>query len=313
MAVSSFGSVYLMVVAWPGFKMHLIHSNQIATSAELVRELLRSQYLDIANEPIAEQPMHGTDSDTYRVGDHHAVRLPIIDWAFGKQEHIRPWLPWINVRISTPVPIPVYYGAPDCGYPHTWTIYPWLPGETLDFGVESPDIARDIAGFLLEVRAMPIEGAPSAGRSPHALDGDVRKCLDQLTDKDGREELIKVWDEMMQSPAWDGEERVWMHGDVAPGNLLFIEGTFAGAIDWTEIGVGDPASDLQVAWNFFGPKGREAFREAMRVDDAVWDRARARAFAQASFQLPYYRDTFPALAEQAQYVFAQIFNETQQS
>lgn len=286
-----------------------MHPNQIPTSAELVRALLKSQYPALADEPIAESPLHGTDSDTYRVGTHHAVRLPIIDWAVGKQEHIRPWLPWISERIFTPVPIPVHYGTPDDGYAHNWTIYPWLPGETRDFGVEDSQTAQDIAQFLQELRAMPIENAPSAGRSPHALDADVRKCLAQLSHEDCRDELIVIWDQMMATPAWDGEGAVWMHGDVAPGNMLFVDGSFVCAIDWTELGVGDPASDLQVAWNFFGPEGRAAFRETMNVDDAIWHRARARAFAQASFQLPYYRETNVALASQAKYVFRQIMKE----
>lgn len=286
-----------------------MHENQVPTSSALVRDLLRSQYPALADEPIADTHLHGTDSFTYRVGDYHAVRLPIIDWAVGKQEHIRPWLPWIAERISSPIPIPVYYGTPDCGYPHDWTIYPWLPGETLDIGVDDPQAARDIAVFLAEIRSLPIDGAPTAGRSPHALDADVRKCLDQLTEADLRGDLIAIWDAMMESPPWDGIDRVWMHGDVAPGNLLFIDGVFAAAIDWTELGVGDPASDLQVAWNMFAPGARAVFWEAMSVDDSIWHRARARAFAQASFQLPYYRETNLALATQAQYVFAQILDE----
>ena len=134
--------------------MTKMHPNQTPTSPTLVRNLLRSQFPSLAGEPIAGSPLHGTDSDTYRVGDHHAVRLPIIDWAIGKQNHIRPWLPWINDRISTPIPIPVYYGTPDAGYPHDWTIYPWLPGTTREFGVNDPDVARDIAGFLRVANAM---------------------------------------------------------------------------------------------------------------------------------------------------------------
>lgn len=286
-----------------------MHPNQIPTSRELVKDLLRSQYPSLADEPIANEPMHGTDSDTWRVGEHHSVRLPIVDWAVGKQQHIRPWLRWIRDHIFTPVPIPVYYGTPDCGYPHEWTIYPWLPGEPLEFECDDPQVGRDIARFLKELRQLPTDGAPAAGRSPHALDPDVRKCLAQLMDSDRREDLIGIWDQMMESPAWDGADAVWMHGDVAPGNLLFIKGRFHAAIDWTELGVGDPASDMQVAWNMLTGSAREAFRETIDVDDETWCRARARAFAQASFQLPYYRETFPALGNQASYVFQQILNE----
>lgn len=292
------------------FAMMTMHPNQILTSPDLVRNLLRSQYPALADEPVADTPFHGTDNDVYRVGNYHSVRLPIVDWSVNNEERIRPWLPWLGDRLSTRVPVPVYYGRPDSGYPYSWTIYPWIAGETRPFGTDGEQIAKDIAAFLKELRSLPAEGAPSAGRSPHALDVDVRKCLDQLTDADRREELIEIWDAMMQSPVWDGSGAFWMHGDVAPGNLLLVDGRLNAAIDWSGLGVGDPASDLQVAWNFFGSTGREVFREAMDVNDEIWYRARARAFAQAAFQLPYYRDSFPALAEQARYVFAQILAES---
>lgn len=287
----------------------MMHPNQIPTNPDLVRCLLRSQYPELANAPISDSPFHGTDSDTYRVGEHHCVRLPIIDWAVGKQEGIAPWLLWLDRRLTLTVPAPVFFGEPGCGYPHTWTIYPWIGGETLPFGSKDPRVAHDIADFLIKLRCLPTEGAPASGRSPHALDADVRKCLAQLTEGDHRDDLIEIWNEMMTMPPWDGTGAVWMHGDVAPGNLLFRGGWLVAAIDWSELGVGDPASDLQVAWNMLGPDARRVLRESMQVDDVTWERARARALAQASFQLPYYRDSLPALAAQAQWVFGEILAE----
>lgn len=278
-----------------------------------MRNLLRSQYPDLANAPISEMPFHGTDNDVYRVGEYHSVRLPVIEWSVGNEDRIRPWLPWLKDRLSTQVPVPKFYGEPDCGYPHSWTIYPWIAGEPQSFGMNDRQTALDIAVFLKDLRSQPTEGVPPAGRSPHALDADVRKCLNQLTEADHRDKLVSIWDEMMETPAWDGSDAVWMHGDVAPGNLLFKDGRLVAAIDWSGLGVGDPASDLQVAWNFFGPEGRAVFREAMLVDDEVWSRARARAFAQASFQLPYYRHSLPTLAQQAKYVFAEILDEFRNS
>lgn len=286
-----------------------MHSNQIPTSKELVRALLQSQYPVLADEPIASEALHGTDNDVYRLGLNHSVRLPIIDWAIANEDRMRPWLSWLQDRLNIDVPVPLYYGEPDCGFPHTWSIYPWFEGTTLEFGVEDPQVAQDIAAFLQQIRTLPTESVPTAGRSPHALDANVRECLDQLTVEDRREELIAFWESFMKTPAWDGDGSLWMHGDVAPGNLVFKDGCFVAAIDWSGLGVGDPANDLQVAWNMLTGEARSAFREAMSVDDQTWYRARARAFAQASFQLPYYRDSLPALANQAKYVFNEILNE----
>lgn len=287
----------------------MMHPNQIPTSPDLVKRLLRQHYPSLAHLEVSEHPHHGTDSDTYRVGEHHSVRLPIIDWAVGGQERIRDWLPWLDDRLILPVTRPLFYGPPDCGYPESWTIYPWVPGAPLAFGCDDRQVAIDIADFLIEIRALPIDGAPHSSRSPHALNEDVRRCLAQLIDADHRDDLITIWDEMMTTPAWDGTGVCWMHGDVAPGNLLFEDGHLAAAIDWSGLGVGDPASDLQVAWNMLTGEARSVFRDALAVDDDTWNRARARAFAQASFQLPYYRDTFPTLATQAQYVFGEILAE----
>ena len=203
----------------------------------------------------------------------------------------------------------MYYGTPGSGYPYEWSIYPWFQGDLLDMGCDEPAVGTQIAAFLTELRSFPTEGAPESGRSPHALDADVRKCLAQLNDEDRRDDLERIWNAMMATPPWDGTGAVWMHGDVAPGNMIFRDGRLVAAIDWSGLGVGDPARDLQVAWNMLTGEARLAFREEMQVDDFTWERARARAFAQASFQLPYYRDTFPNLARQATYVFAEIVAE----
>lgn len=286
-----------------------MHPNQIETSPELVRALLQNQMPQLATFPIAGKPFSGTDNAVYRVGDHYSVRLPIVEWSVNNEERMKPWLPWLRERLDTDVPVPIYYGQPDAGYPHSWAIYPWFAGDVLEMGCNDTHIAREIAAFLNQLRSLPTNGVPSSGRSPHALDADVRKCLAQLTEADRRDDLVRTWDQMMTTPAWDGEGSLWMHGDVAPGNLIFEEGCLVAAIDWSGLGVGDPASDLQVAWNMLAPEPRRVFREEMAVSDAVWERARARAFAQASFQLPYYRETNTSLASQATYVFQQILAE----
>jgi aminoglycoside phosphotransferase (APT) family kinase protein len=43
---------------------------------------------------------------------------------------------------------------------------------------------------------------------------------------------------------------VWVHGDVAAGNLLVRDGRLSAVIDFGSSGVGDPASDLMIAWTF---------------------------------------------------------------
>jgi aminoglycoside phosphotransferase (APT) family kinase protein len=54
------------------------------------------------------------------------------------------------------------------------------------------------------------------------------------------------------------------------------------------MGVGDPACDAQVAWKLHSAAARDAFREALGVDDATWDRARGWVVSQAVGILAYY-------------------------
>ena len=42
---------------------------------------------------------------------------------------------------------------------------------------------------------------------------------------------------------------MWVHGDLLPGNLLVVEGRLAAVIDFGALNAGDPACDLQPAWN----------------------------------------------------------------
>ena len=55
---------------------------------------------------------------------------------------------------------------------------------------------------------------------------------------------------------------VWVHGDIAAGNLLVDEkGALVSVIDFGCIGVGDPACDLTIAWTLFEGKSRRVFKE----------------------------------------------------
>jgi aminoglycoside phosphotransferase (APT) family kinase protein len=78
-----------------------------------------------------------------------------------------------------------------------------------------------------------------------------------------------------------------------PGNLLFKQGRLSAVIDFGELGIGDPACDLMIAWNLFSGESREVFRTALAVDDATWTRGRGWALSQALIFIPYYLNTNP--------------------
>jgi aminoglycoside phosphotransferase (APT) family kinase protein len=102
---------------------------------------------------------------------------------------------------------------------------------------------------------------------------------------------------------------VWVHGDLLPGNLLVVGGRLSAVIDFGCLNVGDPACDLQPAWNVFVGDSRPRFRAELQVDDASWLRGRGMALAQAVWVLPYYWDTNPGMIRQASHALAQVLND----
>ena len=111
-----------------------------------------------------------------------------------------------------------------------------------------------------------------------------------------------------RSPEWDGPP-VWLHTDLAPGNILVADGRLSAVIDWAGIGIGDPACDLPVAWNLLPSDVRDVFRATLGVDDATWARGRGWALSIALIQLPYYQDTNPPLAANARLVVREVLAE----
>jgi aminoglycoside phosphotransferase (APT) family kinase protein len=102
------------------------------------------------------------------------------------------------------------------------------------------------------------------------------------------------------------EACAWIHGDLAPGNVLVTDGRLDAVIDFGALGIGDPTVDLIVAWNLLPAVARDVFRAALGVDDTTWLRGRGWALSIALIQLPYYRITNPSLAANARHVIAEV-------
>ncbi|HYI32748.1 MAG TPA: hypothetical protein VEX88_04725, partial [Glaciibacter sp.] len=58
-----------------------------------------------------------------------------------------------------------------------------------------------------------------------------------------------------------------------------------------------------------GPVGRDAYRNALSVDNDTWNRSRGFALHQAAMIIPYYRETNPAFVAQALRTVEQIIAE----
>jgi aminoglycoside phosphotransferase (APT) family kinase protein len=116
---------------------------------------------------------------------------------------------------------------------------------------------------------------------------------------------LRLWKTAVEAPRWD-KAPVWVHGDIKADNVLVRDGALCAVIDFGGVGYGDPACDLQIAWNFMTAPQREIFREAMQADAAMWLRGMGWALSVAVIALPYYKDSNPALAEISRHTIAQV-------
>ena len=149
------------------------------------------------------------------------------------------------------------------------------------------EFAADLAGFLVALRG---GRRHAAGRPPEHTASTAAATSACTTRRPGRaspisaaplpvDRLAAVWDAALAS-AWDAAP-VWVHGDVAVGNLLVRRGRLSAVLDFGTSAVGDPACDLVIAWTFLPDAAREVFREAVALDDATWARARGWALWKA--------------------------------
>jgi aminoglycoside phosphotransferase (APT) family kinase protein len=274
-----------------------MHDDEVDTDADLVRRLLASQFPQWAALRIERVSSAGTDNAIYRLGDDLAVRLPRIHWAVDTVAKEQKWLPVLAPQLPLAVPVPVAAGEPDEEFPYPWGVVRWLPGElaTVDRLEDPVDAARDLAAFVRALRSIDATGGPKHHRGQPVRLGDemVRKGIAGVRDEIDADAVIAAWDRVMAAPDYEGPP-VWFHGDLSYLNVLARNGKLTGVIDWGTCGVGDPAIDTLVAWSLFPPDARQAYRNALDVDDATWERGKGWVLTGA-FGIPYYRDTNPVL------------------
>jgi aminoglycoside phosphotransferase (APT) family kinase protein len=251
---------------------------------ELVRALLREQFpqwADLAIEPVRRG---GWDNRSFRVGADLVARLPSHAAYAAQPPREHRWLPYLAPQLPLPVPAVVALGQPGCGYPWPWSVRRWIEGRALES--RGAQVAASLGRFLAALQAIDAAGGPAPGAHNfhrggelEAYSGEVRRALVILEGRVAEHAALALWNEAASTrrelpPAW-------VHGDVAPGNLLERDGRLAAVIDFGNLAVGDPACDLAIAWTWLEGPARDHFRAALAPDEATWLRGRAWALWKA--------------------------------
>lgn len=254
---------------------------------ELVRKMIAAQFPEFAHLPIQAVKNGGHDNRTFHLGDELLIRMPSGKAYEAQVEKESEWLPKLAPQLSLPITEPVAKGKPTKDYPYSWSINKWIVGETVtQNNVDLNQFAGDLAGFLKELQTIDASVGPRSGVHNFYRGGDLkvydtetRNALYSLKDQVDVETCQRIWEQALSSK-WQGK-RVWVHGDIAPGNLIVRNGRLAGVIDFGILGTGDPSCDLAMAWTFFDANSRAIFMEKMVLDEDTWNRARGWALWKA--------------------------------
>src|SRR5687768_6543155 len=290
-----------------------MHVDEVDINIVLVRRLVAAQFPQWADLPIRPVQPGGWDNRTFHLGEEMSVRLPSAQAYAAQVEKEHRWLPRLAPLLPLPIPVPLAMGVPAEGYPWHWSVYRWLDGEIATMGRigDLRQFATALAQFLAALQRIDPTGGPPPG--PHCFyrggpltvyDAESRQAIAALEGQIDADAARTVWEAALGA-TWHGPP-VWVHGDVAAGNLLVKRGRLSAVIDFGCSAVDDPACDLTIAWTLLSGESREAFRAGVPVDGSAWARGRGWALWKGLITLAEYIHTDPLKAKEARRVIDEV-------
>ena len=288
----------------------------ITINVELVQSLIKEQFPDWSHLEVKPVKNGGHDNRTFHLGDQMSVRLPSAERYIPQVEKEHKWLPFLTKHLSLPISTPLAKGKPADNYPCPWSIYKWVEGETANREniVDLNQLAKDLGGFLVELQSIDASEGPLAGIHNFHRGGDLavydeqsRNAIENNKEIFNEHVLKELWELSLDSK-WD-REPVWLHGDVATGNILVKDGKLSAVIDFGGLGVGDPSCDAVMAWTFFDDDSRKIFKAALDMDEETWNRARGWALWKALIMFEGNKDANKTMAEESYRIIKIIIDE----
>jgi aminoglycoside phosphotransferase (APT) family kinase protein len=251
---------------------------EVEVDVELVEVLLAQQHPNLASLPVRAAE-HGFDNYMFRLGESFAVRMPRSAAAARLLANEQRWLITLSDRLPLQIPVPIRVGQPAFGFPWRWSVVPWLVGATAEVSPVAAQEASRLAAFLRALHVAAPADAPRNFERAAALSSRAAAIAERIQNLERATDVITdrvrgAWREALQAP--NETPPTWIHGDLHARNVLTLEGTITGVIDWGDMTSGDPAIDLACLWMLLpNESARRKAQEAYdAVNDALWMRAR---------------------------------------
>ena len=204
---------------------------------------------------------HPLERTTHFTGsaDDMAVRLPRIHWAVGQVDKEHRWLPRVRPTSATRYTRSARQGGSRGGLPLALVGLQVARRARMRplSASRIPPGGDDLAQFIAALQRIDATAGPPPGPTISLRGGRWPCETTQTRDRDrgisARYDRYRCGDRGVGSSppgARMAQLAVWIHGDLQSGNLLAQQGRLSAVIDFGCLGVGDPACDLQVAWNF---------------------------------------------------------------
>lgn len=281
-----------------------------AIDPTLVTALVRAEFPRWGEDPVVAVPESGNDHRTFRLGRDHLVRLPADADYVPQVEKEQRWLPRLAPLLPLRIPVVAGRGRATAFFPAPWSVYEWIDGHRPDAARMADDVALadGLASFLAALRRVDADGGPAPGLHSAFRGGDVAQWEDQvlprlaLLDRSDRDRARGIWREAVDA-TFTGPP-VWVHGDVAIGNLLVDDDhRLTAVIDFGCSAVGDPACDTVILWTRFRGHARTTFRRTVGFDDATWARGAGWTLWKGLIMLT---NVTPGEADFARHVLAEV-------
>ena len=178
----------------------------------LVARLVADQFPKWADLAVVPVTVDGHDNRTFRLGDDMSVRMPATRKYAAHVKTEQVWLPKLAPHLPLPIPTPLALGKPASQLPWHWSINRWLKGETAaEHRIDDlTQFARDLAAFLVHLRAIDADDAPPPGLDNFfrggglsVYDGETRECLSELRDSLDVRAATAIWDSALKT-TWLG-------------------------------------------------------------------------------------------------------------